>query len=379
MIGMKNQKSQDPTSFVRTLEDVIPYFGPIAPELLEQYKKDCITLCELVKEEIKTKHLHQKYDVVRELISAIEFMLYPWPIRNANEPLDPITLEMCQLLFDLNIMVSWDEKNSNFPVPIIMNRYYQNYLTIRLSFLKANIGKKDYEEDVSELFQNIYGSYLNAEKPVSHYTWHDRFNRIALHIKYLENETTGSNLSSLILHLVSTNINHHEVAAYIGSWIDSHLKGTSTLIEKLEQLYFIEMIMEQCIIVTKRKLVEQNRDLQEYVLSYISSSIKHLQKLETHRAFPFADLFHGHLKINMSVKQLGILIKAAIGTGLISTDNISALLEHVVQHVSTKQSDHTSVKALMNALYQNSDKDIDAVDHSMDAIKIFIEKLRGLG
>lgn len=178
------------------------------------------------------------------------------------------------------------------------------------------------------------------------------------HINYLNlltRELTNLDLNDLKTRLIEINFNSFSFLHYLTHEIVIELEGIDSIPGKLEKLLWHLKKVKQ-IQVFNYSYVLSRKSIKELFIDWINEEIIYLEKSMAITKLPKElsnNLEENDFKLltDLSVSQLGFLIRVFIDSGLFKNENDRAIAKFFAQHTKTKGSSEISPGNLLNKFY----------------------------
>lgn len=219
-------------------------------------------------------------------------------------------------------------------------------------------------------------TFFGRDKTTYTYRQLKYFNRLIKEIDQLQRTVVHGYKTELTNMLIYINFNNNAFLNYLIDQILSDVYKEETLKAQILKLRFHQKLFRQRQTKCDIAFLPYRRNIREQIVDWISEEIiyldssKKLLKKEDHRIKP--NMAPKKFRLDLSVEQIGVLIKIAVDAKIIQTEELRPFVRFVAEHFSSKKSENISESNLYNKTYLY---DIDETESIRQYFEVWIDKM----
>lgn len=330
----KNQENASGTTELLNLDKLI--------------RKALITIvCEIKKDRLIEIYIQ---DIQKRLIN-ISNTLYSSAVSKSNTRNKQCQSEGTHELFRmvdnlLNYLVISFPNYIDQEIYIPENIKIETYSSFLSQIVKIERLFEDQKGELIEIALNPVKNLINSDQAISYHQ--------SQYFKFYLQELSN-NKDSLKEQLIRLNFNCFSFLHYLTSEIVNDQEELDSYTEKMEMLYLNLKWIKQ-IQITEKTYNRSVKSIKDLLIDWISEEISYLEKAVTLEKLPKIDTITSEEKefkliTDLSVSQLGFLLRVFMDSGLFKNKNHRAVAQFFARHTKTKGSSAISPGNLLNKFY----------------------------
>lgn len=307
-------------------------------------------VCDLKKDRLIEIYIQ---DIQKRLIN-ISNTLYSFAVSKSNNRNKQYQSKGAQELLRLvdnllNFLVTSFPNYINQEIYIPENIKIETYLTFQSQIIKIETLFEDQKGELIEIALNPVKNLINSNQAITYHL----FQYFIFFLQELLN-SKGS-LKELLIRL---NFNCFSFLHYLTCEIVNDLEELDSYSEKMERLYWNLKWIKQ-IQMTEKTYNKSVKSLKDLLIDWINEEISYLEKSVILEKLPKNDTDNSEAKefkliTDLSVSQLGFLLRVFMDSGLFKNKNHRAVARFFARHTKTKGSAAISPGNLLNKFYDVS-------------------------